>query len=85
MEIPPTHSYGKIAVLKTLVASQLVYVLSPFPSNAGVIKDVNRVFYAFLWNGKEDKIKRDVVINGYPKGEPQDNKEIKIKSLSAYP
>ena len=41
---------GKITVLKSLVASQLVYVLSPLLTNAKVIKEVNKLFYSFLWN-----------------------------------
>ena len=50
---------GKITVLKSLVASQLGYVLSPLHTNVKAIKEVNKlhVFYAFLWNGKGDKIK----------------------------
>ena len=59
---------GKIAVLKSLVASQLVYVLSPLPSNEKVIKEVNKLFFSFLWSGKADKIKRNVIINDYPGG-----------------
>ena len=59
---------GKITVLKSLVASQLVYVLSPLQTNEKVIKEVNRLFYSFLWNGKGDKIKRDIIINDYPNG-----------------
>ena len=35
---------GKIAVLKSLVASQLVYVLSPLLSNEKIIKEVNKLF-----------------------------------------
>ena len=48
---------GKITVLKSLVASQLVYVLSPLQTNEKVIKEVNKLFYSFLWNGKGNKIK----------------------------
>ena len=48
---------GKIAVLKSLVVSQLVYVLSPLPLNVKAIEEVNKLFLAFLWNGKGDKIK----------------------------
>ncbi|KAL9982000.1 hypothetical protein ACROYT_G010777 [Oculina patagonica] len=59
---------GKITVLKSLVASQLVYVLSPLPSNEKVIKEVNKLFFSFLWNGKPDRIKRNVIINDYPSG-----------------
>ena len=61
---------GKSTVLKSLVASQLVYVLSPLVANAKVIKEVNKVFYSFLWNGKgEIKLKkRDIIINDYSNG-----------------
>ena len=59
---------GKIAVLKSLVVSQLVYVLSPLPLNAKPIKEVNKLFFAFLWNGKGDKIKENTIINDYPNG-----------------
>ena len=59
---------GKITVLKSLLASQLVYVLSSLHTNAKVIKEINKLFYSFLWNGKGDKIKRDIIINDYPNG-----------------
>ena len=59
---------GKIAVLKSLVVSQLVYVLSPLPLNVKAIKEVNKLFFAFLWNGKGDTIKRNTIINDYPNG-----------------
>ena len=47
---------GKVTVLKSLVASQLVYVLSPLHTNENIIKEVNKLFNSFLWNGKGDKI-----------------------------
>ena len=53
----------KITVLKSLAASQLVYPLSPLRSNHHAIKEINDMFYHFLWNGKGDKIKRTVMIN----------------------
>jgi len=56
---------GKITVLKSLVASQLVYVLSPLHTNVKAIKEVNKLCYSFLWNRKGDKIKRDIIINDY--------------------
>ena len=59
---------GKITVLKSLVASQLVYILSPLPTNQQVIKAINKLFYNFLWNGKGNKIKRDIIINNYDNG-----------------
>ena len=59
---------GKIVVLKSLVASQLVYVFSPLQTNHEVIKEINKLFFNFLWNDKGDKIKRAVMINDYPSG-----------------
>ena len=57
---------GKIAVLKSLIVLKLVYVLSPLPLNVKPIKEVNKLFFAFLWSGKGDKIKRNTIINDYP-------------------
>ena len=54
---------GKMTVLKSLIASQLVYLFVPLPSNHYAIKELNDMFYYFLWNGKGDKIKRKVMIN----------------------
>lgn len=60
--------YGKITVLKSLIASQLVYILSPLTTNHRILKEINSLFYDFLWKGKGDKIKPEVMINDYAKG-----------------
>jgi len=52
---------GKITVLKSLMASQLVYVLTTLPTSQQFIKDINELFYDFLWSGKGDKIKRNTM------------------------
>ena len=59
---------GKITVIKSLLASQLVYVLSPLHMPNGYLKEVNSLLYNFLWDGKGDKIKRTQMINDYTKG-----------------
>ena len=59
---------GKITVLKSLVVSQLTYILSPFPSNEKIINEINDLFYRLLWNDKGDKIERKVMTNDYFKG-----------------
>jgi len=53
-------------VLKSLAASQLLYVFSPLQTNHEVIKEINKLFFNFLWNNKGDKIKHAVMINDYP-------------------
>ena len=59
---------GRIAILKSLAASQIVYVLSSLPTPQGVIKEINSLLYDFLWDGESDKIKRTEMINSYSKG-----------------
>ena len=59
---------GKIVVLKSLIASQLVYILSPLPTKHAALDEINNVFYDFLWSGRGDKIKRDVMISDYKNG-----------------
>ena len=56
---------GKVLILKSLITSQLVYILSPIQSSP---EEINTIFYNFLWNGKGDKIKRNVMINNYSQG-----------------
>ena len=38
----------------------------------------NKAFFNFLWNGKGDKIKRDIMIGDYSQGGLSINKAIKI-------
>ena len=59
---------GKITVLKSLIVSQLVYILSPLPTNQRVLEEINTLFFNFLWNGKGDKIKRNTMISDYSEG-----------------
>ena len=58
----------KITVLKSLIVSQLVYILSPLPTNQRVLEEINTLFFNFLWNGKGDKIKRNTMISEYSEG-----------------
>ena len=43
-------------------------MLSPLPLNEEATTEVNKLFYTFLWNGKGDKIKRNIMIGDYNKG-----------------
>ena len=43
-------------------------MLSPIQSSPEAIKEINSIFYNLLWNGKGDKIKRNVMINDYSQG-----------------
>ena len=59
---------GKIQVIKSLAATQLTYILAPLVTNHKIVKEINGIFYSFLWNNKGDKIKRSVMINNYESG-----------------
>ena len=69
---------GKITVLKSLIASQLVYILSPLPTNHRALEEINCIFYNFLWDGKGDNIKRDIMISEY------ENESLKITDIKSF-
>ena len=68
LEIPTIDPCWKILVLKSLAASQLTYILAPLTTDDKTLKEINDLFYTFLWNNKGDKIKRNIMINDYGKG-----------------
>ena len=53
-----TTLMGKIQLIKSLAASKATYILAPLATNHKIIKEINDIFYSFLWNNKGDKIKR---------------------------
>ena len=68
LETSQTQHFRKITVLKSLIASQLVYICSPLETNHTAIKDINVLFYNLLWNDEGDKIKRNIMINDNSEG-----------------
>ena len=81
---------GKTAILKSLVVSQIVYLLSSLSSSPGVIKEINCLLYDFLFDSKGDKIKRTEMINEHNKGGlkmidfQSFNESLKIKWVKGY-
>ena len=45
---------------------QILTVLSNPPDN--ILKDIQATFYQFLWNGKRDKVKMEILTNSYEDG-----------------
>ena len=66
---------GKITVIKSLLASQIVYILSPLPTPSGYLKEINSLLYKFLWNGKCEKVKRTRMINDHTKARENEVRE----------
>jgi exonuclease III len=53
---------GKITIIKSLALSQMTYLLSVLPNpQPKFIKKIEQTLFKFIWNGKPDKVKRDVM------------------------
>ena len=59
---------GKITLIKSLLVSQLIYILTPLPTYTNALQTVNKLLFEFLWHGKGDKIKREHIIRDYEQG-----------------
>ena len=71
--------YGRITVLKSLAIAKINHLLLSLPNpTQNMISELNSMFFKFLWNGKIDKIKRDVTIKTYKEG---GLKMIKVESF----
>ena len=56
-------------MIKSLALSKINHlILSPPKPSEKIIKDIQTLFYNYLWNGGPDKIKRSVVIQNYDRG-----------------
>ena len=54
---------GKITVIKSLLMSKLVHLLTALPNPSQKdLKQLERLFFSFLWGGKRDPIKRAKVV-----------------------
>ena len=59
---------GRIAIVKTLALSKLVYNCSVLDTPTDFAKEVNKVIFPFIWNFKPDKIKRNTLTGPVFKG-----------------
>ena len=61
--------FGKIIVIKTLIFSKIVHLLINLPDPPEqFIFELEKELYSFLWNGKQNKIKKSVVCKQYCDG-----------------
>ena len=51
-----------------MVASQVIHLLSPLQIDSQIIKQIDDLFFDFLWNRKGNKIKIHVVTQNYGNG-----------------
>lgn len=60
---------GKITVIKTLVISKVTHILMTLPvEQSKTLDQLEKIFLKFIWNGKNDKIKRNTVYKPIPEG-----------------
>ena len=60
--------FGNVLISKILGISSLVYSMSNIDVPKEVIPDVQRRLFKFLWNNKQDKIKRTSLYQDFEKG-----------------
>ena len=71
---------GKIQIIKWFGMSKLLYVGSVISIPHSYIKNIERLFYHFIWNG-QDKIKRAAMINDHCDGEVEDDSLEKLYGI----
>ena len=59
--------FGKVQIIKTMAVSKIVHVATLLPIPVGGVKQLNSIFFNFIW-GKRDKIKRNTVIRAQKDG-----------------
>ena len=60
---------GKITVVKALLISKMVHVLSSLPNPCEQdTKKLNSILFSFIWNNGPDKIKRSLIVQDYING-----------------
>ena len=61
--------YGKIVVIKSLALSIFTHLFISLPSpSTSRVKDIEKHLYSFIWNGKPDRIKRNIMVKDYSDG-----------------
>ncbi|XP_063408202.1 uncharacterized protein LOC134691566 [Mytilus trossulus] len=61
--------YGKIVVVKTLALPILIQCFTVLPDpSPDILKQLQAMLYRFVWDGKGDKIKRNILISNYEDG-----------------
>ena len=61
--------YGKIVIIKTFLMSQIIYKVTVLPNPPiNIINDIAKLIMSFLWNGKQPRIKKEVLYSSYENG-----------------
>ena len=56
--------FGKVCAIKTLVLPIFIQIFTVLPTpSEQVLKDIEKMFFEFIWDKRGNKIKRNVIIN----------------------
>ena len=59
---------GRITIFKSLALSKVIYQCNNLTVPDDFIKELNQLAFNFIWNYKQDKVKRTAIIADYDKG-----------------
>jgi hypothetical protein len=60
--------FGKLTVIKSLIIPKFIYLLQSISISEKHIKKINAMVYNFLWDGKQEKIRRNTLSGNKLKG-----------------
>ena len=60
---------GKITLIKSLLVSQLIYILTPLPTCTETLQKVNKLLFEFLWDCKGDMMKLKFITKDHEEGD----------------
>ena len=64
-----TTPFGRITILKTFILPKLIHLFTVLPKpHMTDIKQINSIFYKFVWHDKPEKIKRNIINKSYKEG-----------------
>ena len=60
---------GRITVIKSLVLPLFTHIFMALPNpNDNLIKEIEKIFFSYIWNNKNEKIARKNIIQNFRKG-----------------
>ena len=60
---------GRITIIKSLALAKFIHRLLALPNPPdNLLKNIEKIFYIFLWNGVPDRIKRSIIIKYFKAG-----------------
>ena len=59
---------GKILILKSLIMSKIIYTTQVLSCPKEIVKELDKLFFDFLWKGRPAKVKRSNVVNTTEEG-----------------